>query len=275
MFKNKIILLITFLVFSAFETYSQTTNDEYLFASGGYKKAQELGLGDKQGYSLQPYTGLTDSYFFEKWNSQYFIRLLIRNNDPNDSIAAVILEKGSLSYCIPHPLSDRAMIDRSLADFPEFWNTYNEAILFHFIQTAVWGNWAQERLEDKVILNADFEIANHWEHEPIPDYAKYWGEFLLKTSGREQSYNALAAYPEFDCNESGMVMLRFNISEKGIVTTSNVVNDTFFKGFNGSLKGTNTASKCLQDYSNELIKQFTFMPASKETEAFVLFQFLH
>ena len=265
---NKL-LLLGFLI--SFGLNAQTTQDEYLYASGGYAKSQSLGVDGKQGYHIIPFVGLTDSYFLDKWNSQYVVRLLIRGNAPDDSIAAVILEKGSLSYCIPHPLSGEALINQSLADFPEFWNTYNEAILFHFIQTAVWGSWMQERLQGKVVLNADFEIANYWEHEPVPNYAKQWGEFLFKTYGREQSYNAFAKYPECKCDEKGKIMLKFQISSTGIVTNSVVVNDVYFTGFNGSLDGTNTNSNCLIDYTQELIQQFTFMPSAKETEAYVLF----
>lgn len=36
---------------------AQTTEDEYRYAAGGFKKASEFGFGEKQGYSIQPYSG--------------------------------------------------------------------------------------------------------------------------------------------------------------------------------------------------------------------------
>lgn len=270
---NKLQLLLTFFFFSSVGLVAQTTQDEYQYASGGYVKAEELGLGSKQGYSIISYKGFIDSYYFDQWNSQYSVKLLIRDNNPDDSIAAIILEKGNSSYCIPHPNSSRSLMNQSLTDFPEFWNTHNEAILFHLLQTSVWRDWMIKHLDGKVILNADFGIGNNWEQE-VPDYAKHWDEFDFKISGRQQSYNALAKFPLLQCGEDAKVMVKFTISESGVVTSSKVVNNTYFKSYNGDLEGTDTTSECLKTYSEKLIKQFTLLPSQDETKGYVLFRFI-
>ena len=249
---------------------AQTTEDEYRYAAGGFKKASEFGFGEKQGYSIQPYSGLVDSQYQRQWSSQYSINLLIRENSLEDSIAAVILSKGNYSYCIPHPLSSNELVNRSLADFPEFWNSYNEAILFQFIQTAVWGRFIEKKFAGKTILKAECEIANHYEYERPKEYAKHWGEFLYNNCDRKSTLNASSHYPLYTCNEDCTVMVKYIISDKGAVLSAEVVDDTFFKEYNG-LVGTSTDSDCVRSYAESLVKEFTYQPStSKESVGYML-----
>tara|TARA_B110000027_G_C16075037_1_gene280954 strand:- start:420 stop:1268 length:849 start_codon:yes stop_codon:yes gene_type:complete len=253
------ILTILFCIISL-GLFAQTTIDEYNYASGGFKKATQLGIGPKEGYKIVPFTGLVDSYYSNTWKGEYSISLLLREESDEDSIAAVILEKGASTYCVPHPYSDALMTSRSMTDFVEFWNSYNDALMFQLIQTAVWGKTIEKKFEGKTILQAEYSVANFYEHEPTPLYAKHWGEFLHNTSGRESAYNALADYPLYECSEACSVMVKYYISEKGVVTKAEVVDDVFFKEYDGSLLGTSTDLECVLSYAVAMVQQFTYKP---------------
>ena len=260
---HKLQVLVVILV-SVFFCEAQTTEDEYLYASGGYLKAAQLGIGEKLGYSIIDYNGWIESDYFDSWNSQYRVRLLVRTDVGKDSIAAVILEKGGASYCIPHPLSDKSLAVRSLSDFPEFWNTYNEALIFHLLQTAVWKQTLDKVYKGKTILDVEYGTGNNYEGE-LPSYAQHWGEFLWQTKGRELTYNALATYPEFDCDVHGNVMVKFRITKSGQVQAPEIVSEVYFKE-QGELFGTTVTGQCIEDYIKSLITQFTFSPFSISTE---------
>lgn len=270
---NKNSFLTSFFILIAFGLNAQTTQDEYLFASGGFLKVRSLS-DLPSGYFIDEFTDIVDSEFAKYWNEDYDLLVLkkIKSNDTLVVAAILVSGYGQIAYCIPHPSSSNDILNQSLNDFNEFWKTRNKAIMFHFIQSVVWGDWMKKEFQGKTLLQADYDIANNWEHEPADD-KKHWGEFLFKISGREPTYNAFASFPEYNCEKGGKVLLQFTISESGIVTTSKILNDTYFKGYNGTLYGTNTTSDCLIDYSQDLIKQFTFLPSASQTEGYVLFNF--
>ena len=255
--------------------FAQTTIDEYNYASGGFKKAAELGIGSKQGYTIVPFTGLVDSYYSSTWKGEYSISLLLRMESNEDSIAAVILEKGASTYCVPHPYSDALMTSRSMTDFAEFWNSYNDALMFQLIQTAVWGNSLNDKNKNRIIVTSDHSVANHYEHEPDPEYTMLWGEFDYFLDGRKPAYNAHASHTNYSCNQQCEVVVKFVINEKGLVQNAEVVDDVYFRSYDGRMITTNLTSACIESYAIELAKQDTYYPkAGSSTTGYVLYRFL-
>ena len=249
---------------------AQTSWSEYGWATnGGY---------DHSKYKVEVYEGLPgfSGYYSNLWKSKYSIQLLIRREAEKDSIACAMIYSFDYGkrYCIPHPLSSESLFAQSIQDFPIFWSSYNEAILFHVIQAAVWGDEIQSEYGDKLILEADFEVANFYEHEPAGHYSENWGAFLYKLQGRKPAYNAFAEEKGYFCGKECMVMLKYTITKKGLVQDIEVVHDVMFNE-SGQLLGTNTADKCTLEYCVELLSQTTYNPMYEDTkECYVLYQFI-
>jgi hypothetical protein len=265
----KFILLTTLFTMMSAGIYAQTTTSEYRYATkGGY---------DQGEYKVIPFNGLTsfsDAYT-NMWISKYTLRLLIRKNNSEDSIAAAIIYSSDYDshYCIPHPLSDSRLFHQSVEDFPVFWNSHNEAFLFQLIQTSIWGDELKKRFENQTIVRSDMSIANFWEHEPTPNYAEHWGEFDYFLDGRKPAYNALAKDPPlYVCNEKCKVIVKFSINEKGLVESAKVVDDVYFREYDGSLIATNTTSACVREYLVELTKQNTYYPNNDSSTGYVLYR---
>lgn len=107
------------LLFVTFVTKSQTTEEEYLYVTKGYKIQKESGLDMKAGYKLQ----LIDNRFVTGKDGKgrdYTLYSLIRTKD--NSFACFILfyknldDKTEKYMCIPGIKSTTAILDKSGID---------------------------------------------------------------------------------------------------------------------------------------------------------------
>jgi len=117
---RNILLALCIAVFFTGPIIAQTSTEEYLYVTFGYKEQLQKGLDDKKGYAwkhlLQHQFPHKKSGFL---NSQYQTGLfdfegLYRNGETNPCAFVVIFrerqglhKKDGMYVCIPHPLTDK------------------------------------------------------------------------------------------------------------------------------------------------------------------------
>jgi hypothetical protein len=121
---NSWLYLMLFTSFLGFgnqnDIFSQTTQEEYLYVTFGYKEQLQKGLDDKKGYSWKPLMQHQFSYKKNGFlNAQFQTGVFDFEALYRDTVARPcafgiifrerqgIAKKDGVFVCIPHPLSDK------------------------------------------------------------------------------------------------------------------------------------------------------------------------
>lgn len=141
--KMKTLLLISLLGLSM-ACFSQTSEEEYLYVTYGYKEQLLKGLDDKKGYSWRPITEfnfLNDSgklVWKKSLPSKFEFEGLYRDEEDTPcAIVAIYKEKESMKkkdglfICIPHAKSDQAILAKADTYFEEEID-FDKAVLKHY-----------------------------------------------------------------------------------------------------------------------------------------------
>lgn len=203
-------LLFLALLFLPLASWSQTTEEEFNYANGGYLKLQELGYGTKPNYQLvEAPVGIAPGQ-----EGPVTVLALVR--EANEKTAAAILTttdqngQTQVRWVICEPRSVWSLEKKSFENqtlFPKSTDSSTLAFTYRMFQKALWPD-RSEGAENRVTNYTNDRI----EEAQITDFEVPKSSFYLP--GRN---NIELPLPSDDCKSEGTVVVKIFVNREGDV----------------------------------------------------------